>query len=122
MSTCGFADTKATARYGMGIGDTIKLQTYYKECWSEFDDESPSEYFIYIAGGFDKSVDTVCRNLKQCSEMYGRPVSAMTVDALVRLAQLENKPSPEQLTVAFKSGKYFASAESVISEANSSCP
>ena len=63
MTTCGFADIKATARYGMGIGDTIKLQTYYKDCWNEFEDKSPSEYFIYIAGGFDKSVDTVCRNL-----------------------------------------------------------
>ena len=38
MTTCGFADIKATARYGMGIGDTIKLQTYYKDCWNEFED------------------------------------------------------------------------------------
>lgn len=87
MTTCGFADIKTTARYGMGIGDTIKLQTYYKDCWNEFEDKSPSEYFIYIAGGFDKSVDTVCRNLKECSVMYGCPVSALTVDALVHLAQ-----------------------------------
>lgn len=49
--------------------------------------------------------------------MYGRPISALTVDALVHLAQLENRPSPEQLAEAFKSGGYFASAESVISAA-----
>ena len=34
MVACGFADTKATARYGMGISDTLKLQTYYKNCWN----------------------------------------------------------------------------------------
>lgn len=115
MVACGFADTKATARYGMGISDTLKLQTYYKNCWNEFEDKSPSEYFIYIAGGFDKSVDTVCRNLKECSVMYGRPVSALTVDALVHLAQLECRPTPEQLASAFKRGRYYASAESIIS-------
>ena len=34
--------------------------------------------------------------------MYGRPVSALTVDALVHLAQLECRPTPEQLASALK--------------------
>lgn len=112
--TCGFADTKATARYGLPIGDTVKLQTYYKDCWNEFPDQSPSEYFLYIAGGFDHSDATIQKNLNDCSTQYGRPVSAVTVDALIRLLYIEDRPSALAIGEAFKKGMFFASAESII--------
>ena len=112
---CGFADTKATSRYGIPIGDTVKLQTYYKDCWKEFPDQSPSEYFLYIAGGFDHSYETIQRNLHDCANQYGHPVSAVTVDALIRLVQMEDRPDPLTIANAFKKGMYFASAESIVS-------
>lgn len=119
LPTCGFIDTKATARYGLPIGDTIKLQTYYKDCWNEFPDQSPSEYFLYIAGGFDHSDATIQKKLNDCSTQHGRPVSAVTVDALIRLLYIEDRPSALAIAEAFKKGLFFASVESIIDQSKS---
>ncbi len=114
MPYCGFADTKATSHYSIGGQDMNKLGTYYKNCWKEFDDQRPSEYFLYIAGGFSHASSTIEKNLTECTQLYGKPVSAVTVQALLRLAQMPNRPNCEYLTKAFSKGKYFASAESII--------
>lgn len=117
LSTCGFADTKASACYSLGLSDTIKLQTYYKDCWSEFPDQTPSSFFLYIAGGFDRSTATIERRLADCRVKYERPVSAITVRALLDLVRTENRPSAAEIKKAFEKGLYFASAEGVLKAA-----
>lgn len=117
MNECGFADTKATMRYAFNLGDTTKLETYYKECWNEFEDKAPSKYFIYIAGGFDRKVSVIENKLSMCSQKYGHPVSAITVKALLDLVHNDNRSSAENLVKAFKMGTLFASAEELINAA-----
>lgn len=115
MQTCGFADTKATSRYGMDTNDTNKLSLYYKDCWAEFLDRAPSSFFMYIAGGFDgKDAASVLNTLERCTQKYGRPVCAITVNAMLRLVRMNNRPSPEALVRAFSQRAYYPSAESII--------
>lgn len=115
MQTCGFADTKATSRYGMDTNDTHKLSLYYKDCWAEFLDRAPSSFFMYIAGGFDgKDAASVLNTLERCTQKYGRPVCAITVNAMLRLVRMNNRPSPEALVRAFSQRAYYPSAESII--------
>lgn len=113
MTECGFGDSKATMNYGLPLNDTIKLKTYYKDCWQEFDDKTPSKFFLYIAGGFGKSAKAVESSLQKCSESYGQPVSAVTVDALLDLVEMTNPPPAAKLMDAFKKGGYFASCVDV---------
>ena len=113
MTECGFGDSKATMNYGLPLNDTIKLKTYYKDCWQEFDDKTPSKFFLYIAGGFGKSAKAVESSLQKCSESYGQPVSAVTVDALLDLVEMTNPPPAAKLMNAFKKGGYFASCVDV---------
>ena len=113
MTECGFGDSKATMNYGLPLNDTIKLKTYYKDCWHEFDDKTPSRFFLYIAGGFGKSAKAVESSLQKCTESYGQPVSAVTVDALLDLAEMTNPPPAAKLLDAFKKGGYFASCVDV---------
>lgn len=113
LTECGFGDTKATMNYSIPIVDSIKLQTYYKECWQEFPDKTPSSFFLYIAGGFDRKSQTIESTLSKCSTGYGRPVSALTVDALLELAEMDNPPSPESLIKAFKKGKYYTTGDTL---------
>ena len=101
MTECGFGDSKATKNYGLPLNDTIKLKTYYKDCWQEFDDKTPSRFFLYIAGGFGKSAKAVESSLQKCSESYGQPVSAVTVDALLDLVEMTNPPPAAKLMDAF---------------------
>lgn len=115
MQTCGFADTKATSRYGMDTNDTNKLSLYYKDCWAEFLDRAPSSFFMYIAGGFDgKDAASVLNTLERCTQKYGRPVCAITVNAMLRLVRMNNRPGPEALVRAFSQRAYYPSAESII--------
>lgn len=115
MQTCGFADTKATSRYGMDTNDTNKLYLYYKDCWAEFLDRAPSSFFMYIAGGFDgKDAASVLNTLERCTQKYGRPVCAITVNAMLRLVRMNNRPGPEALVRAFSLRAYYPSAESII--------
>ena len=115
MQTSGFADTKATSRYGMDTNDTNKLYLYYKDCWAEFLDRAPSSFFMYIAGGFDgKDAASVLNTLERCTQKYGRPVFAITVNAMLRLVRMNNRPSPEALVRAFSQRAYYCSAESII--------
>lgn len=115
MQTSGFADTKATSRYGMDTNDTNKLYLYYKDCWAEFLDRAPSSFFMYIAGGFDgKDAASVLNTLERCTQKYGRPVCAITVNAMLRLVRMNNRPSPEALVRAFSQRAYYCSAESII--------
>ena len=102
MTECGFGDSKATMNYGLPLNDTIKLKTYYKDCWQEFDDKTPSKFFLYIAGGFGKSAKAVESSLQKCSESYGQPVSAVTVDALLDLVEMTNPPPAAKLMDAFQ--------------------
>ena len=111
MQTCGFADTKATSRYG----NTNKLSLYYKDCLAEFLDRAPSSFFMYIAGGFDgKDAASVLNTLERCTQKYGRPVCAITVNAMLRLVRMNNRPGPEALVRAFSQRAYYPSAESII--------
>lgn len=115
MQTCGFADTKATSRYGMDTNDTNKLSLYYKNCWAEFPDQAPSSFFMYIAGGFDgKDASSVLNTLERCTQKYGRPVCAITVNAMLRLVRMNSRPGPEALVRAFSQRAYYCSAESII--------
>ena len=115
MQTCGFADTKATSRYGMDTNDTNKLSLYYKDCLAEFLDRAPSSFFMYIAGGFDgKDAASVLNTLERCTQKYGRPVCAITVNAMLRLVRMNNRPGPEALVRAFSQRAYYPSAESII--------
>lgn len=117
MTACGMGDSKATMNYGFPIGDTQKLGSYYKECWKELDENAPSEFFLYVAGGFARSSETVVDTLKSCSKKYGRPVSAVTASALVDLVEMERAPAPDALFRAFKKGRYFTSSELIVEEA-----
>lgn len=115
MQTCGFADTKATSRYGMDTNDTNKLSLYYKDCLAEFLDRAPSSFFMYIAGGFDgKDAASVLNTLERCTQKYGRPVCAITINAMLRLVRMNNRPGPEALVRAFSQRAYYPSAESII--------
>lgn len=115
MQTSGFADTKATSRYGMDTNDTNKLYLYYKDCWAEFLDRAPSSFFMYIAGGFDgKDAASVLNTLERCTQKYGRPVCAITVNAMLRLVRMNNRPGPEAMVRAFSLRAYYPSAESII--------
>lgn len=114
MQTSGFADTKATSRYGMDTNDTNKLSLYYKNCWAEFPDQAPSSFFMYIAGGFDgKDAASVLNTLERCTQKYGRPVCAITVNAMLRLVRMNSRPGPEALVRAFSQRAYYCSAESI---------
>lgn len=107
---CGFADTKATSSYDMPLSDTLKLEAYYKDAWKEFPDPVESSFFLYVAGGFSRSAETVEAKLRDCSKKHGRPVSAITVSALLELAEMDNPPSREKLAAKFAEGRYFTSA------------
>lgn len=113
LSECGFGDTKATMTYAMPLGDTIKLETYYKECWQEFPDKTPAAYFLYISGGYGRKAETIELALKDCTRKYGKPVSAITVDALLELNEMEEPPKPEALVRAFRKGVYYSTGISI---------
>lgn len=120
MGKSAWVDSKAARFYGFPITDTQKLSTYYKDCWKEIDEQAPSSFFLYIAGGFAAQSATVEKNLKDYAKSYGRPVSAMTASALLDLADLENPPSPKQIMRAFEKGRLYASASSFVQAAGSS--
>lgn len=114
INTCGFGDTKATVKYDFPIGDANKLNSYYTDCWKEFEDKTPASYFLYIAGGFLKKVSTIEGNLKVFSNRFRGPVSAMTVDALLDLIEMNNPPTPQCLVKAFEKGAYYTTGESIV--------
>ena len=94
---------------GMDTNDTNKLYLYYKDCWAEFLDRAPSSFFMYIAGGFDgKDAASVLNTLERCTQKYGRPVCAITVNAMLRLVR------PEAMVRTFSLRAYYPSAESII--------
>lgn len=109
MTTCGLADAKATARYGFDLGDQVKLSSYYKDCHTEINADVASTFFVYVAGGFDKSDATINHKIKECQTRYGRPVSAVTVRALLDLVE-QGDITPQQVTKAMESGRYLNSA------------
>lgn len=113
LNVCGFGDSKATVRYVFPLSDTQKLASYYHDCDQEFEDRTPSGWFLYIAGGFGPSAKKVEQNLQTCSEKYGRPVSAITVNALLDLADMKEPPSVETLVEAFGKGRYYTSAATI---------
>jgi hypothetical protein len=119
---CGLGDTKATANYGFDLSDVKKLGDYYKNCSSEIDPSVSCEYFLYIAGGFGKTIATIEANLKYASELFEAPVSALTVRALLALLKAQEKGegalSVEQLETAFRSGEYFAGITEIRAIAN----
>lgn len=119
LSSSGWADTKATSRYDFTLSDQEKLASYYRECWREIDDKSPSEYFLYIAGGFVKHSESVRAKLAECSVKYTRPVTAVTVEALIDLVEMKERPGPAALTKVFASRSYFNSAEQIIEASRS---
>jgi hypothetical protein len=106
MKSCGLADAKSTSKYSFPIGDRTKLGTYYKHCELEVYKSTPSEFFVYVAGGFDGTGEVIAGRLRQCRKEYERPVSAVTVSALMDLIE-EDPPEPEKLFSALRSGKYF---------------
>jgi hypothetical protein len=111
-TVCGLGDAKATSRYSFPISDVEKLGSYYKNCSDEIDPNVSCEYFVYIAGGFDRSVSAVEKQLKDASELFDAPVSAVTVRALLSLLKSQQNVGEalgvDQLETAFRSGEYFA--------------
>lgn len=112
---CGWADAKATSRYKFDLGDTLKLSSYYHDCDKEMDPSTTASFFIYIAGGFDKKTEQILQNLENCTNRYGRPVSAVTVQALLDLIDRKIEITPEALSKAFEVGGYFNSASQLVS-------
>ena len=114
MPFSGWADTKATSRYGFPLGDTSKLGSYYKKCWEEIDPKAPSQFFLYIAGGFTRADKTIQISLRKCTQKYGCPVCAITVDALCDLVERTDQPSADQLFKAFMKSQYINSASQIL--------
>lgn len=110
IPACGMGDAKATSRYDFPLGDESKLGSYYKECWSEFPDRTPEDFFLYIAGGFMGSAQRIEAKLDECTRTHGRPVSAITVEALLDMAEMEAPPAPDEIMEAFRKGRFYASA------------
>lgn len=107
----GLGDTKATVNYQFPLCDTEKLASYYHDC----DQELPPgrcTYFLYIAGGFKQSQRNIVSLLRACAGKFGRPVSAVTVEALLDLVDQKQRISPNSLEEKFKEGKLFTSAYS----------
>lgn len=114
MKTCGFADAKATAKYEFEIGDREKLKSYYHDCDKDINPNVRSTFFIYVAGGFTRSEKSIVKSLIECRENYDRPVSAITVRALLDLLESEQKLSPEQLIKVFEKGRFFYSSSEIL--------
>ena len=105
----GLGDTKATVNYQFPLGDTEKLASYYHDC----DQELPPgrcTYFLYIAGGFKQSQQNIASLLRSCAGKFDRPVSAVTVDALLDLVEQKQTVNPDSLEEKFKEGRFFTSA------------
>ena len=113
IDSCGFGDSKATSKYGFDINDQMKLQTYYNDREKEFTPPVPSTFFVYIAGGFKGSVQTITNKLNECCDYYRRPVSAITVQSLLDLAESEKIPSPQSLVKVFEKGKLVTTSDFV---------
>lgn len=116
-SGSAMADTKATSKYNFPLSDTQKLKDYYKDAWKELDPDSPSKFFLYIAGNFAKSHESIWKTLAECSDNYCAPVSAVTVYALLDLAGNKNKPSPATLMKLFSTPRFFNSDGQIIEAA-----
>lgn len=112
---CAFIDTKATSKYDFALGDAVKLKTYYKDAWTEFTDPVDAAFFTYVAGGFKFSTEKIRQKLRDCSADFGRPVSAMTVYALLDLAEMQTKPTREQIVKALSACEFYASGASIVS-------
>lgn len=122
VPSCGLGDTKATVKYKFDLGDKLKLGAYYQDCASEIDPNVPCDYFLYIAGGFERDSSKVEQSLADCKARFGRPVSAVTVEALLSLSdkkaegkiKLSDEEFAQELNSLFKSGSYYSSAEQII--------
>lgn len=116
MDYCGMADAKSTARYTFPLFDQEKLSSYYHSCELEINAKIPSKFFVYVAGGFGKSADNVRASLQDCSRHYGRAVSAVTVDALFDLLDMDDdrRPSAAFLAEKLSQGGYFGSAVDLV--------
>ena len=118
-NSSGMADTKATSKYGFPLSDVQKLGTYYHDAWKEIDPNSPSEFFLYVAGSFARSENALARSLADCTRQYGAPVSAVTVYALLDLADNSERPTAFQLMQVFRTSRYFNSDAQIIDAARS---
>lgn len=106
---CALGDSKATAKYKFPIGDTQKLASYYKDCELEIDPNCPSDFFVYVAGGFERDTQ-VQKYLALCKNNLGKPVSAITVTTLLDLVEQEKKPSLKTIIAKLSQGSYYTSA------------
>lgn len=113
-SNGGWIDTKATMKYDFPVSDINKLGQYYKHCEKELDSSAQAAFFMYVAGGFSRSAEAVRNRLSEGAKLYERPVSALTVSALLDLVGEEEKPSPEKLAKAFATGGYFADVSGIL--------
>ena len=107
---CAMGDSKATNRYKFPIGDTQKLATYYNSCELELDTHCPSDFFIYVAGGFENE-NLVKKHLSLCQQNLGKPVSAITVGALLDLITLKPKPDLKTIIQKFSLGCFYTSVK-----------
>lgn len=110
---CGLGDTKATVNYQFPLGETQKLSSYYHDCDQELGTEKCT-YFLYIAGGFKQSQKNIATLLGSCADKFGRPVSAVTVDALLDLVEHKDQVNVHALEAKFKAGKLYSSMHSLI--------
>ena len=117
LNKCAMADSKASSRYDFGLGDTMKLSSYYKDCELELTenvDAARSSFFLYVAGGFHRQTSTIEHKLAECAKDYARPVSAITIQALLDLAAQAGQVTPAQIMSAFEQGKYFTSSAQIM--------
>lgn len=115
IAESGWADSKASANYLFPLNDKQKLSTYYHDCWVEIDPAAPSAFFLYVAGNFQQQASTVQRNLVDCTNLYGRAVSAITVEALCDLVEMPQPPDVHTLWSVLKRGGFFNSASQLVS-------
>lgn len=110
----GWVDTKATMKYDFPASDLLKLGQYYKYCEVEFDPTARSSFFLYVAGDFSRSEKIVRDRLSEAAGLYKRPVSAMTVRALLDLAEMSAPPTPQVLADVFARGDVYSSVAALL--------
>lgn len=117
-SICGWGDTKATIKYNFSLQDREKLGSYYKDSSEEIDRTVPCKYFVYIAAGFQGRKDTIDALLRNASEKFERPVSAVTVGALLDLEEQVREGTLVDVVAsveeAFQKGALYVSASDVL--------
>ncbi len=119
-TTCGFADCKASSKYGNGLDDQDTLEKYYKTSWKDpvLPQTSGLDYFIYIAGGFSGQEKTIISKIKDSQNRAMVPVSFVTARALLDLLSMpeSSRPNAKQIKQQLMKSEYFVSGQQFITK------